>query len=1334
MTNKKKIKLLSIVEHVCREKIEQIDKDIRNLLESYCITAIGDDKVVNEKVSNLFSPIYNFENTVCGILVFIGTLHINEVMDKVFVEFEPGSIPPLFVIKFLGDLAIVNPFGMVSFIKALLGTIISIIPSIKKDIYRSVFSLTLASFAESIQEYLVNIEKAPDTAVNQTYFANDFDKAADLIFSEWIYSKDIRAREQAFRALGIMSSLLSKIKFDELEPKLMNALLVLYRRHSLPLLSNDFDLQFATQCLHQLLECIIDRHSTSLIRSQIDNILSTLYSQVCIAPDYQNTSAIRNHNEILRCFATLSRKYGDIVLPFILQKLETGNESNKIGSLIVLKHIINACVSVIIPKLSSIFFALRLILNEDSNKVRQMIIHVIITIAHHGYLNLEGGQVLIQFIIKQCALSVDENDANDTRLSSTDSEVITNYALKTTSENAMNLLVNTVEGIEKVLWPHLFEYLVLPEYSEAVEMLCRSLAFMGEKIGTEQLNASNMFEVRSNFPKPESLAARLCVIIGDKPNSNIIVPSLKLMKMIASQIDTKLNPLWPTVVDEFLKLHTSTSSISEEARTNKTLSFINQSLIEIDSTDFTAKFGNCLLSQLQLYKKNSYLKRFLHSVLGNVIRLLNNKNFSIKSLDTVFSDIDSSSELEREGFAYVAGQSAANHLDTVLVKLEKFAEFKRSSSIFGSLMDSMRSGGSEIQEKLRATIILSYGHITKFSSSKLLITRLETPILRMLNFHYHSSKDPLTLTSFIQSIYIIANSLHPENLKESYIFRQRDELLQEMLYIIKSPNSLPIHHQLAIDAIANLVKLEPALTDKSKSTIIPLTSRVVYSDSEPKTLQSFKNLLEQLLISEKSAPATLELLVKLLKPWLIDNSCSVREDAIETVIYLLQVFYSNIENWEFKKFDTFGSLVGLVIPRCFDPSVVVQKTAYQCLRLICLISNKLQAISSQNDGALQIIDTIINEPNRYDMSQKNMLNLSNYFAQKFKLESMSAWPLLKQLIDGMTEPFLSNSINSCLILKYLVEILQNELKAEIPSIIDYLLLRMSLITFQDTKITLSQIINALAFHHLNIFSKHLLSYPLHRFNDTNKLWQILAQDLALCTILIQKFLELFTEEDIVTHHPRKSQTKIAGSKVLAATVALREIFLSHSSEPVACKYFHQLFTRLLFIIAAYLGVECYSNDTNDSVVIEKEINEPSLVTLTPIQIAIEGLKNLLARSDHKKVLIILNNKTWQLMESEPYFAEAISILARALCTNYPSDIPNLVTNFSQSLSSQQSQKLISVIFFSEILSIKYLSQDALVEPLLQTLISMSSDISPIIRKVCIQGMAQFATFSSHLVS
>ena len=79
----------------------------------------------------------------------------------------------------------------------------------------------------------------------------------------------------------------------------------------------------------------------------------------------------------------------------------------------MLKHIINACVSVIIPKLSSIFFALRLILNEDSNKVRQMIIHVIITIAHHGYLNLEGGQVLIQFIIKQCALSVDENDANE---------------------------------------------------------------------------------------------------------------------------------------------------------------------------------------------------------------------------------------------------------------------------------------------------------------------------------------------------------------------------------------------------------------------------------------------------------------------------------------------------------------------------------------------------------------------------------------------------------------------------------------------------------------------------------------------------------------------------------------------------------------------------------------------------------------------------------------------------------------------------------------------------------------------------------------------------------
>jgi hypothetical protein len=37
-----------------------------------------------------------------------------------------------------------------------------------------------------------------------------------------------------------------------------------------------------------------------------------------------------------------------------------------------------------------------------------MFAQLIAAMAHHGYLNLEGGQRLVEFIVKQCAVNVDE--------------------------------------------------------------------------------------------------------------------------------------------------------------------------------------------------------------------------------------------------------------------------------------------------------------------------------------------------------------------------------------------------------------------------------------------------------------------------------------------------------------------------------------------------------------------------------------------------------------------------------------------------------------------------------------------------------------------------------------------------------------------------------------------------------------------------------------------------------------------------------------------------------------------------------------------------------------
>ena len=55
-------------------------------------------------------------------------------------------------------------------------------------------------------------------------------------------------------------------------------------------------------------------------------------------------------------------------------------------------------------KKALILTGLKPILAESNNKVKRMLTQTIMAMAHHGYLELEGGQHMVEFIVKQCSL------------------------------------------------------------------------------------------------------------------------------------------------------------------------------------------------------------------------------------------------------------------------------------------------------------------------------------------------------------------------------------------------------------------------------------------------------------------------------------------------------------------------------------------------------------------------------------------------------------------------------------------------------------------------------------------------------------------------------------------------------------------------------------------------------------------------------------------------------------------------------------------------------------------------------------------------------------------
>ena len=86
--------------------------------------------------------------------------------------------------------------------------------------------------------------------------------------------------------------------------------------------------------------------------------------QACIPVVFSSAVSVKNHNEILRCFAVISehvvnwrgcgvmglvfyavaaKGYSNKVVGFLLQKLELAQEKVRLATLDILKHVINSC-------------------------------------------------------------------------------------------------------------------------------------------------------------------------------------------------------------------------------------------------------------------------------------------------------------------------------------------------------------------------------------------------------------------------------------------------------------------------------------------------------------------------------------------------------------------------------------------------------------------------------------------------------------------------------------------------------------------------------------------------------------------------------------------------------------------------------------------------------------------------------------------------------------------------------------------------------------------------------------------------------------------------------
>ncbi|MGH0159549.1 UNVERIFIED_CONTAM: hypothetical protein FKN15_037747 [Acipenser sinensis] len=377
--------ILQTIEMVVKSKIDDISIP---KIKSTISLASGEMTRSKEVVPD-------WQQAASNILVAVGNKHINDIMEEILSKFQPGILPHFFVVQTLANLSDSNVYGMVPFLNAILGTMLPMLGMAKQDNMKWVFSSALAHFSESILEYLANLDKAPDPTVRKDTFSSEIYAAYDILFSNWLQSRESKLRLTVAEALGPMSHLMAHDKLEEQLPRLIPAILSLYKKNT--------EHYVISKSLCQVLDASVNMGSR-LLETQLDNLLGAMHQQVCAPVDYNNPPTVKNHNEILRCFSILANTFPDRLTGFVLQRLDNSNERNRIGSLSVLRHLVNSTTSIMETKKPLVLATMRQPLQDNSNKVKKVMVQVISAMAHHGYLELEGGDVLVKYIVQHCAL------------------------------------------------------------------------------------------------------------------------------------------------------------------------------------------------------------------------------------------------------------------------------------------------------------------------------------------------------------------------------------------------------------------------------------------------------------------------------------------------------------------------------------------------------------------------------------------------------------------------------------------------------------------------------------------------------------------------------------------------------------------------------------------------------------------------------------------------------------------------------------------------------------------------------------------------------------------
>ncbi|XP_051885673.1 maestro heat-like repeat-containing protein family member 1 [Pristis pectinata] len=1332
--------VLETMTRIIKDTLDQISQAVAQQLISLAVLWMTTSEAKSE-----------IQEVASNLLAAMSFRFINEIVQLMMENFRQGHLPHVYKVKTLTKMSTENVYGMVPFLKAILTTMIPVLIKVREDELKSVFASAIGSFSKSILIYLGNSEKAADPTITKKSFSPEISIVYSLLFKVWLEKEPSKFYIPTVEALGYVSNLLPKDKLEEELPKLILGILTLYEKQV-----GHFSI---TESLCRVLELATEMRHVGL-KTLMDNLLNSLHRQICQSVDLNNQLVTKSHTAALCCFTVLASTYTDSVVNFLLGKLENVDQQTRAGTLNVLRHLISSLSSQLEGQKTWIVDAIKpILLDKSSNMEKKHVAQVICAMAQQGYLEPEGGEVMVEFLVRQCTAPT---DSRNPATASHHTDQVTDEALVAICETVMFMITDTVK-MEAVLWPFLLGYVTKTQYTKALTTICNCIAHIARR----KLQASSerllpAYEEDANLPKAQALLARLLLVsCCPYQGGGRGAAALRLMQVLSFSIHPAIVPEWeeqlPSLADYLLE--NSEASLPQQEWEEKLLLFFSRTLNTIDDEEWTSKLSDEVCKQIDTNPCCPQEKAFLYKSLGTVLHQVPSKDIK-EELRQMLQSVQHSQSAEREGVAIAIGLCAMTHFDDTLGGLEEFAQsnrLKNMNTFFNILRDKADVNG----DKVKSTLVLCYGNMALYAPQELALSRIETHILPAVINHFNAcrqgikfeSRDLTLKLSLIKAVTLITRALLSRHQITPFNFSRKGELLRHMQQLIEAEPPDLLHtpvRQLAMKACTYLVQLhtESSQADTSQliQTCLMSTFGLVPSELEKdedmdgntkqtpalfgQTMTTLQELLKQVLLQDLTSEG-LQVIFTQLEEWIVSRQDYERQRALGTTLellkYYLEAFYVN----SVASLKNLGSLIGQLMPRCADPSLPVGQMAVDSLYIILTIQLLYESTNlDQHNEDLELLkaakEQLVNRNS--SIFFQTCCQITGVISKCLPHDQLGN--LLFTLFKGLDDQYLSCSSAAAILMKTIMKRRGSELWDQVSEILDVLRVPLQRVPYEAVKLSVLRSIAILALHNPATVVSCLLTYPVISDKYISDIWRSLAEERQCALLTMTELLETLNRQlcsgEKKACSKSESPTQPSALESLAPVCALYKMIITPESEETVIKLFPQLFSTLLIHHCSFVNVRLPKIFVPHHDLKQSEFSaEPQTPSSRDVCVnCVDMLMKLLDQSNHQQVVhFMVEAGGWDQMMDLRKSHRGVILLAKAMVQYAAPSLPVIVAQLSFFIFTvQDCQKVTVAAFFGELLKSPLASQLQLTDILMNRLLRCLLHTSSVVQFLCVRGL------------